>query len=120
MTVEVSRKGEIEYLYLPCSIQDINHALSKLQAKTWGECECSLESSNFPAEDWSKNSKSILANEAVYCLNNTCEALQRLTLLIWWSIGGFMVNPQGEYNKRIDSYSRKRTIRQDQIPSYLG
>ena len=77
-TVAVSRKGETEYLYLPCSIQDINHALSKLPAKTWGECECSLESSNFPAEDWSENSKSILANEGVYCLNNTCEALQRL------------------------------------------
>ena len=77
-TVAVSRKGETEYLYLPCSIQDINHALSKLPAKTWGECECSLESSNFPAEDWSENSKSILANEGVYCLNNTCEALRRL------------------------------------------
>ena len=77
-TVAVSRKGETEYLYLPCSIQDINHALSKLPAKTWGECECSLESSNFPAEDWSENSKSILANEGVYCLNNACEALQRL------------------------------------------
>lgn len=77
-TVAVSRKGETEYLYLPCSIQDINHALSKLPAKTWGECECSLESSNFPAEDWSENSKSILANEGIYCLNNACEALQRL------------------------------------------
>lgn len=77
-TVAVSRNGETEYLYLPCSIQDINHALSKLPAKTWGECECSLESSNFPAEDWSENSKSILANEGVYCLNNACEALQRL------------------------------------------
>ena len=51
---------------------------SKLPAKTWGECECSLESSNFPAEDWGENSKSILANEGVYCLNNACEALQRL------------------------------------------
>ena len=77
-TVAVSRKGETEYLYLPCSIQDINHALSKLPAKTWGECECLLESSNFPAEDWSENSKSILANEGIYCLNNACEALQRL------------------------------------------
>ena len=44
----------------------------------WEECECSLESSNFPVEDWGENSKSILANEGVYCLNNTCEALRRL------------------------------------------
>ena len=77
-TIAVSRNGETEYLYLPCSIQDINNALSKLPAKTWGECECSLESSNFPAEDWSENSKSILANEGIYCLNNACEALRRL------------------------------------------
>lgn len=78
MTVEVSGKGEKEYLYLPCDTADIDHALAKLPAKTWEECECSLESSNFPAEDWSENSKSILANEGVYCLNNTCEALRRL------------------------------------------
>ena len=63
-TVAVICKGETEYLYLPCSIQDINHALTKLPAKTWEECECTLESSNFPAEDWNENSKSILANEA--------------------------------------------------------
>ena len=48
-TVAVTCKGETEYLYLPCSIQDINHALTKLPAKTWEECECTLESSNFPA-----------------------------------------------------------------------
>ena len=77
-TVAVTCKGETEYLYLPCSIQDINHALTKLPAKTWEECECTLESSNFPAEDWNENSKSILANEGVYCLNNVCEAVRRL------------------------------------------
>ena len=57
---------------------DINHALTKLPAKTWEECKCTLESSNFPAEDWSENSKSILENEGVYCLNNVCEAVRRL------------------------------------------
>lgn len=77
-TVAVTCKGETEYLYLPCSIQDINHALTKLPAKTWEECKCTLESSNFPAEDWSENSKSILENEGVYCLNNVCEAVRRL------------------------------------------
>ena len=56
-TVAVTCKGETEYLYLPSSIQDINHALTKLPAKTWEECEYTLESSNFPAEDWSENSK---------------------------------------------------------------
>lgn len=77
-TVAVTCKGETEYLYLPCSIQDINHALTKLPAKTWEECKCTLESSNFPAEDWSENSKSIFENEGVYCLNNVCEAVRRL------------------------------------------
>lgn len=77
-TVAVTCKGETEYLYLPCSIQDINHALTKLPAKTWEECKFTLKSSNFPAEDWRENSKSILENEGVYCLNNVCEAVRRL------------------------------------------
>ena len=34
---------------------------------------------------------------------------QGITLPIWWSMGGFTMNPQGEYNKRINLYSRKRT-----------
>lgn len=32
--VAVASKGENEYLYLLCSIKDINHALTKLPAKT--------------------------------------------------------------------------------------
>ena len=38
---------------------------------------------------------------------------QRITMPIWWSMGGFTMNPQGEYNKRIYLYSGKRTIKQE-------
>lgn len=43
---------------------------------------------------------------------------QGITLPIRWSGGGFTMNPQCEYNKRIYLYSGKRIIRQDQILSY--
>lgn len=38
---------------------------------------------------------------------------QGITMPIRWSMGGFTMNPQGEYNKRIYLYSGKRTIKQE-------
>ena len=40
-----------------------------------------------------------------------CRTNQRITMPIRWSMGGFTMNPQCEYNKRIYLYSGKRTIK---------
>lgn len=78
LCVSVTCKGETEYLYMPCSVADINNALSKLPADTWVDCELKIEWDNLPSKEWSDRCGSILQSEDGYSLNQVCDVLKRL------------------------------------------
>ena len=79
MTVEVSCKGEKEYLYLPCDTADIDHALTKLPATDWKDCVCRIESWNLPSELLATYGDAILKSEGIYSLNRVCYTFRNLS-----------------------------------------
>lgn len=78
--VSVSCKGETEYLYMPCSVADINNALSKLPAESWSDCKLSIEWDNLRESSWLGMCDKILQSEDAYCLNKVSEVLNQFRL----------------------------------------
>ena len=79
MTVEVSCKGEKEYLYLPCDTTDIDHALAKLPATDWKDCVFKIESWDLPSELLAAYGDAILKSEGIYSLNRVCYTFRNLS-----------------------------------------
>ncbi len=69
LCVSVSCKGETEYLHMPCSVADINNALSKLPVESWSDCKLSIEWDNLRESSWLAKCDKILQSEDAYCLN---------------------------------------------------
>lgn len=80
LCVSVSCKGETEYLYMPCSVADINNALSKLPAESWSDCKLSIEWDNLRESSWLGKCDKILQSEDAYCLNRVSEVLNQFRL----------------------------------------
>lgn len=78
LCVSVSCKGETEYLYKPCSVADINNALSKLPADTWADCELKIEWDNLRNSTWLGKCDKILQSEDAYSLNRVCDVLKKI------------------------------------------
>ena len=75
LCVSVSCKGETEYLHMPCSVADINNALSKLPVESWSDCKLSIEWDNLRESSWLAKCDKILQSEDAYCLNKVSEVL---------------------------------------------
>lgn len=63
LCVSVSCKGETEYLHMPCSVADINNALSKLPVESWSDCKLSIEWDNLRESSWLAKCDKILQSE---------------------------------------------------------
>ena len=78
LCVSVTCKGETEYLYMPCSVADINNALSKLPAESWSDCKLSIEWDNLRESSWLGKCDKILQSEDAYSLNRVCDVLKKI------------------------------------------
>ena len=63
------------YLHMPCSVADINNALSKLPVESWSDCKLSIEWDNLRESSWLAKCDKILQSEDAYCLNKVSEVL---------------------------------------------
>ncbi|SMB80057.1 Antirestriction protein (ArdA) [Desulfonispora thiosulfatigenes DSM 11270] len=77
-TVQITAKGENEFIYLPCSDIEINKALMRLETASLYDCEVAVDSHNFPERILNIISDDVTPLIKIYALNNLANHFEQM------------------------------------------